>query len=143
MGVGGVMNVIFLPTIFVRLYLFPSHLPPCFFFLSCFYFRRRKPKLCFAIKKKLQECVSSELTLCTSDCMGWREGACGSPPPEPICPPEKLHSIFSDREKKERKKKLTFNLRGQEGRRGRRRKKERGQCGLCLELMFSGERSNQ
>lgn len=88
---------------------------PLFFFLSCFYFRRRKPKLCFAIKKKLQECVSSELTLCTSDCMGWREGACASPPPEPICPPEKLHSIFSDREKKERKKKLTFNLRGAGG----------------------------
>lgn len=98
------------------LYLFPFPLPPLFFFLSCFYFRRRKPKLCFAIKKKLQECVSSELTLCTSDCMGWREGACASPPPEPICPPEKVHSIFSDREKKKKgKKKVDIQSEGAGG----------------------------
>lgn len=47
---GGRANVIFLPTIFVR-FLFPPY------FLS---FRRRKPKLCSPLKKKLKNVSVNE-----------------------------------------------------------------------------------
>lgn len=123
------MNVIFLPTIFVPLYVSPPTSP--LFFSYVFTFVVENQSYVFAITKKLQECVSSEWTLCMSD-MGWREGASS---------PEKLHNIFSDRG--EKKVDIQSKGAGGEGRRGRRSKKGRGQCGLCLELMFSGERSNQ
>lgn len=74
----------------------------------------------FAIKEA-QECVINEY-LCASD---WRRNLF-----DPICLPKKLHNIFSNLPRE-----LIFNLRG--------RKKENRQCGLCLELIFSGEHYNQ
>lgn len=52
---------------------------------------------------------------------------------DPICLPKKLHNIFSNLLQK-----LTFNLRGR-----KKKKKKTRQCGLCLELIFSGEHYNQ
>lgn len=134
--VGGVMNVIFLPTIFVRLLRFHSSTPhPSHFFFSCLHLCRRKPKLCYAIKKKLQECVSRMSWLCARlTWAGGREPACHSTPTA-TNPSARLRNstTYFQTEKKKSRHSIW----------GGRREEERGQCGLCLDLMFSGERSNQ
>lgn len=74
----------------------------------------------FAIKEA-EECVIDEY-LCLTGGATLHPSAC----------PKKLHNIFSNLLLK-----LTFNLQA-----GRKKRKNR-QCGLCLELMFSGEHYNQ